>query len=149
MKVYDEISEDELQKIQHKSGRPIPTMCVLTIKYKDGYPDRTKCRIVVLGKQQQHSYNKADKYAPVISQTHFRCLLLLAITCKRKLRQGDVKNAFCNGILPEDEMVVINPPKGCPFSTNNTYWKLNKTLYGLVCSPMHWFNKISEFFHSI
>ena len=112
MKVYDEISEDELHKIQHKSGRPIPTMCVLTIKYKDGYPDRTKCRIVVLGNQQQHTYQKSDKYAPVISQNHFRCLLSLAVKNKRKRRQGDVKNAFCNGILPDNEMVVIKLPKG-------------------------------------
>ena len=43
MQVFDEITKDELNKIQHKSGRPIPTMCVLTIKYKDGYPHRTKC----------------------------------------------------------------------------------------------------------
>ena len=149
MDVYDEIGTDQLNKIRHKCGRPIPTMCVLTIKYKDGYPDRTKCRIVVLGNQQQHSYSRTDKFAPVISQNQFRCLLSLAISKRRKLRQGDVKNAFCNGILPDDEMVVIRPPKGCPFSTSNTYWKLKKTLYGLVRSPMHWYNNISTFFKSI
>lgn len=41
MNVYEEIFEDHLRKIQHKCGRPIPTMCVLTIKYKDGYPGHT------------------------------------------------------------------------------------------------------------
>ena len=120
MQVYNEINDEDLQKIQHKSGRPIPTMRVLTIKYKDSYPDRTKCRIVVPGNQQQHTYNKSDKYAPVISQNHFRCLLSLAVTNKCKLRQGDVKNTFCNGILPDDKMVVIKLPKGCPCSTKNT-----------------------------
>ena len=52
MNVYNEITHGELHKIQHKSGRPILIMCVLTIKYKDGYPDQTKCRIVVLDNQQ-------------------------------------------------------------------------------------------------
>ncbi len=63
MDVYDEISPDEYRWIQHRCGKPIPTMCVLTIKYKNGYPDRTKCCIVVLGKQQEHTYSKKEKYA--------------------------------------------------------------------------------------
>ena len=149
MNIYNEISDSQYRKIQHKCGRPIPTMCVLTVKYKDGYPDRTKCRIVVLGNQQQQAFPKSEKYAPVISQNQFCSILSIAVSHRRKLRQGDVKNAFCNGILPDNEMVVIRPPKGCPFSSPNTYWKLNKTLYGLVRSPMHWYKNISSYFLSI
>ena len=149
MDVYDEISIDEYDRIQHRCGKPIPTMCVLTIKCKNGYLDQAKCRIVVLGNQQDHTYSKNEKYAPVITQNQFRYLLLLAIKHKRFLRQGDVKNAFCNGHLPEDEVVVIRPPKGCPISRPNTLWWLKKTLYGLVRSPLHWFNNISSFFKSI
>ena len=149
MDVYDEISDDEYNKIKHKCGKPIPTMCVLTIKYKNGYPDRAKCRIVVLGNQQQHNFSKGEKYAPVITQNQFRFLLSLAIKNKQILKQGDVKNTFCNGTLPQDELVVIKPPKGCPLSRPNTLWKLKKTLYGLVHSPLHWFNNISTFFKSI
>ena len=85
MDVYDEITHDQYKKIQHKCGRPIPTMCLLTIKYKNGYPDRAKCRIVVLGNQQQQDYIKGEKYAPVITQNQFRCLLALAIRNKRRL----------------------------------------------------------------
>ncbi len=124
MDVYDEISTEEYHRIQHRCGKPIPTMCVLTIKYKDGYPDRAKCRIVVLGNRQEQTYAKNEKYAPVITQNQFRYLLSLAIKNKRVLRQGDVKNAFCNGRLPDDETVVIRPPKGCPLSRPNTLWKL-------------------------
>ena len=53
MDVYNVIISDQLHMIQHKSGRLIPTMCILTVKYKDEYPHCTKCRIVVLGNQQQ------------------------------------------------------------------------------------------------
>ena len=80
MNVYDEISSEQFHKIQHKCGRPIPTMCLLTIKYKNGYLDRAKCRIVVLGNQQQQNYTKGEKYAPVLTQNQFRCLLSLAIS---------------------------------------------------------------------
>ena len=149
MDVYDEISQEDFRKIQHHCGRPIPTMCVLTVKYKNGYPDRAKCRIVVLGNQQQQSYTKGEKYAPVITQNQFRCLLSLAIKHRRRLRQGDVKNAFCNGTLPDNEVVVVTPPKGCPHSKPNTLWRLRKTLYGLVRSPLHWYKNISNFFKSI
>ena len=52
LQVYHEITWEDYKTIQHKCGRPIPTMCVFTVKYKDGYPDRAKSRIVVLGNQQ-------------------------------------------------------------------------------------------------
>ena len=109
----------------------------MTIKYKNGYPDRAKSRILVLGNQQQIKYDANERYAPVLSQVEFRTILSLAIKYKWILRQGDVKNAFCHGILPEDECVVVRPPKGCPHSRPNTLWRLKKTLYGLVRSPLH------------
>jgi hypothetical protein len=56
------------------------------------------------------------------------------------LKQGDCKNAFCRPTLPDDELVVVMPPPGCPISPPGTYWKLKKTLYGLRRSPRHWFN---------
>ena len=67
MNVYENISQDKFRNIQHKSGRPLPTMCVLTIKYKDGYLERVKSRIVILGKQQSTKFTPGDTYAPVIS----------------------------------------------------------------------------------
>ena len=39
MNVYDKIPWEDYCQIQHKCGRPILTVCVLTVKYKDGYPD--------------------------------------------------------------------------------------------------------------
>lgn len=49
-------------------------MCMLTIKNKDGYLDRAKRRIVVLGNQDPTYYTKHEKYAPVLSQNQL-CLL--------------------------------------------------------------------------
>ena len=68
----------------------------------------------------------------------------MAVEDGRKLRQGDCKNAFCNGILPDDEICIVKPPLNCPRSRKGTYWKLNKTLYGLARSAHHWYVKMSE-----
>ena len=66
------------------------------------------------------------------------------------MRQGNVKNTFYNGLLPQDGVIVVKCPVGCPKSSpNNTLWKLKKTLYGLVHTPLHWYNNISTFFQSI
>ena len=54
-------------------------MCLMTIKYKNGYPGWAKSRIVVLGNQQQVKYEANKKYAPVLSQIQFRILLSIAI----------------------------------------------------------------------
>ncbi len=59
--VCEEITLEQVRCIQNKCGRLIPTMCVLIIKSKDGYPHCTKCRIVAIGNQQQHNYSKSDK----------------------------------------------------------------------------------------
>ena len=79
MNVYGEITLEEYSKIKYKCGGVIHMMCLLTIKYKNGYPDRAKCRIVVLGNQQQQNYTKGEKYVPVIMQNQFRSLLSIAM----------------------------------------------------------------------
>ena len=107
LEVYEEITWQDYHKIQYMCGCPIPTMCVLTIKHKDGYAHRVKSRIVVLGNQQTIQYQLNQKYAPVLTQTQFRLILSLTVQHKRYLCQGDVKNAFCNGTLPDDEVVVV------------------------------------------
>ena len=147
--VYDVISQQEYNSYQRQGVTAIPTMCILTIKNKDSHPDRAKSRIVVLGNQDKKYYKKTDKYAPVLTQNQLRLLTALVISKQCSLRQGGVKNAFCNGILPPDETVICIPPKDCPFSTPNTYWKLKKALYGLAKSPLHWFQSIEKVFHSM
>lgn len=45
----------------------------------------------------------------------------LAVHNKRTLKQGDCKFAFIQATLPEDELTIIKPPIGCPFSGPRTY----------------------------
>ena len=120
-------------------------MNIFTIKPNmDGNSVRAKSRIVALGNLEQRLWSRGDQYAPVLSSTGARLLLSMAVNDGRKLKQGDCKLAFCNGILPEDEICIVKPPPNCPRSAKGTYWKLNKTLYGLSRSAYHWFTKISN-----
>ncbi len=73
----------------------------------------------------------------------------MAVASRRPLRQGDCKNAFCQGILPPVEVTIICPPSGDPEAAPNEYWLLKRTLYGLRRSPRHWYDKISAILRSI
>ena len=67
---------------------------------------------------------------------------------RRTLRQGDVKNAFCNGDLPPEETTIVRPPLGDPDADKNEFWLLRKTLYGLRRSLKHWYDKIARILRS-
>jgi Reverse transcriptase (RNA-dependent DNA polymerase) len=145
------IDSTEYKALRDQTGRQaIPSMAVLTIKSDgQGDPVCAKSRIVVLGNQESTSWTKSDCFAPVISTLVIRLMAALAVRHKTVLKQGDCKNAFCHTKLPENEVTIIHPPANCPISKPNTYWKLNKTLYGLQCSPQHWFNTLSKYFRKI
>ena len=147
MNVFDLISEEEYQQLVSKYGenaQAIPSMNLFTVKKdKSGNPVRAKSRIVVLGNLERRIWSREDKYAPVLSSISTRLLVSMACQDGRTLKSGDCKNAFCNGILPDDEICIVKPPKGCPRTPKGYYWKLNKTVYGLCRSPHHWYKKIT------
>ena len=72
--------------------------------------------------------------------------MLMVVKDNRRLKQGDCKSAFCNRILSDDEICIIKPLTGCTHSQPGTYWKLNKTFYGLARSAHHWYTKVSNHF---
>ena len=46
--------------------------------------------------------------------TGLRFLVSLALQHHHGLKQGDCKNAFCQGILPPDKVTIVRPPSGDP-----------------------------------
>ena len=118
-------------------------MNLFTVKSDmDGNPNRAKSCTVALGNLEQRIWPQEDKYALILSVTASRLLGSMAVDDGRRLKQADCKNAFCNGILPNDEICIAKPLIGCPSSSPGTFWKLNKTLYGLTRSAHHWYTKI-------
>ena len=126
-----------------ESAMAIPTMNIFTIKPDMmGNPTCAKSQIVALGNLEQRLWSQEDQYAPVLSATALCLLVSMTVQDGRQLKQGDFKNAFCNEILPDDEICIVKPPAGCPRTAPGTFWKLNKTLYGLTRSAHHWYTKI-------
>ena len=148
---YVKIGLPEYRALRAKGApKAIPTMCVLSIKKDEMLnPLRAKSRIVALGNHEDRVWTKSEKYAPVLRPDSLRLMVSLAVERHRTLKQGDCKNAFCQGILPDDEMTIVKPPIGDPDAVKDEYWLLKKTLYGLRRSPRHWYNKITAVLSSI
>jgi len=136
---YRKITLVEYHTLREKGApKAIPTICVLTIKKDENLlPLRAKSRIVVLGNHEDHLWSKSNRFAPVLRQDSLCFLTSLAVQKRRALRQGDCKSAFCQGVLPPEEITIVHPPSGDPDADPNEYWLLHKTLYGLHQSPRH------------
>ncbi len=104
---------------------------------------------MVLGNLDYHTWSKADTAAPVLSQLELRLLTSLAIYNKKVLKNCDVKQAFIQSKLPEDEEYFLRPPPGCPRSQPGQYWHLLRSLYGLKRAPKLWFNMLSSHLKSL
>ena len=83
-------------------------MCVLTIKKDEQLmPLWAKSRIVVLGNHESRDWSKSNRFAPVLQFDSLRFLVSLSTHHRRALKQGDCKNAFCQGTLPAEETTIV------------------------------------------
>ena len=126
----------------HKKATPkaILTICILSIR-KDEHlmPLQAKSWIVVLGNCESREWSKRDRFTPVLCFDSLRYFVSLAVQRCCGLKQGNCKNAFCQGILPLEEITIVWPPSGDPDAVIDKYWLLQKTLYRLGRSPRHWY----------
>jgi hypothetical protein len=114
------------------------------------HPIRAKSHIVVLGNHEDRAWTKPEKDAPVLRHDSMRLMVSMAMECRCFFKQGDCKNAFCQGIvLPEDEIMIVKPPIGDPDAKEDEYWLLMRTLYGLHRSPCHWYTKFNAALNTI
>jgi hypothetical protein len=145
-----EILTETQYKTLSASAKALPSMAITTIKY-DSFdkPKWAKYCIVVLGNHNHHIWYKSSTVAPVMSQLRLRFLTALAISEKRVFKNCDVKQAFVQSSLPDDEVYYVKPPKGCPRSVLGTYWRLIHSLYGLRRAPKLWFEKLSSHLQSM
>ena len=97
-------------------------------------------RVCADGSRQQYGIDYTDTYAPVISWTTVRILLILSVLLNLKTHQVDYVQAFPQASLPEDETIFMEIPDGY---TPNGHPKtkvlqLLKNLYGLKQAAFHW-----------
>ena len=136
VEVFTEITAKQYKEYFVKYGektRFIPTMNLFIIKPSiDGYLNRAKSRIVALGNLEQRTWSQEDKYSLVLSSTAARLLVSMAVNDGQRLKQVDYKNAFCNSILPDDEICIVQILAGYPRSTRGTFWKLMNYMIRLM-----------------
>jgi hypothetical protein len=141
---YEKFTLAQYQALRGNGApRALPTMRILMIK-----PDEmmellhAKLRIVVFGNHEDCIRTKPKKYAPVLRPDTLHLIISMAVEHHCAVKQGNCKNAFCQDILPRDEITIVKPPIGDPEAPQNEYWILKHTLDGLCCSSQHWYMKI-------
>ncbi|RVW98707.1 Copia protein [Vitis vinifera] len=124
--------------------RPVGCKWIFTIKYKaDGSVERFKARLVARGFTQSYGIDYQETFAPVAKLNTIRILLSLAVNQDWCLQQLDIKNAFLNGDLEEEDYMEI-PPGFEESLAKNQVCKLQKSLYGLKQSPRAWFDRFTK-----
>jgi len=117
---WEVLSEEQFHQlgIAHKA---LPTMAIATFKYDaNNKPKRAKYRLVVLGNLDYHTWSKEATAAPVMSQLELRLLTSLAVYHRRVLKNCDVKQAFIQSTLPENEEYLFTPSSWLsPFQTGS------------------------------
>jgi hypothetical protein len=112
MDTYDTIALAQYCAYHEKGAlQAIPTMCVFTIKLNKMMNSHcAKSCIVVLGNSKDRIWSKPDKYTPILHPDTIRLIVSMAIERQCTLQQGDCKNAFCQRILPLNEITIVTPP---------------------------------------
>lgn len=123
----------------------------------DGFDDKHKTRLVILGCHQKYVTDISKTFAPVVKLTTVRTLLVVTvmedwITCLM-----DVSNAFLHRDLSEVVYMKLPPGYthlGCRITESSSsvsqstipvlVCKLKKSLYGLKQAPRNWFEKLSS-----
>lgn len=115
---------------------PIDGKWVYKIKQgPTGRIERYKARWVAKGFLQKWGVDYEESFAPVAKASTVRVILALAAIYDLDIEQIDVKTAFLNGILPEEETVYVKIPDGYQSlrneDTEGKCCKLLMRLYGL------------------
>jgi hypothetical protein len=130
----------------------LPSTWALLVKWYPGVRfHKTKAKFCARGDQQVEGVDYFDKYAPVVSWSTVRLLLVTSITQGWKSKQVDFSNAFVQADLEEEVYLTLPAGFDGPSGEDrkDVVLKLKKSLYGLVQAPMYWFNFLKAKFESV
>ncbi|KZV80781.1 hypothetical protein EXIGLDRAFT_569675, partial [Exidia glandulosa HHB12029] len=106
---------------------------------------RHKARLVAQGFSQVPGVDYFDTFAPVAKLASIRIVLAMAARLDLELHQIDIKGAYLNGQLTDDEVVYMRQPPGFEApGTAGKVCRLLKTLYGLKQSGRRWYQRLVE-----
>jgi hypothetical protein len=121
----------------------IPGTWALKVKrLPDGSFRKFKARFCVRGDKQIEGLDFFETYAPVVSWTTVRMMLILSTSLNMSTVQVDYSNAFAQAHLKED--IYISVPQGFGSEGGTAVLKLNRSLYGLKQAAICWFDKLRD-----
>ena len=83
-----------------------------------------------------------DTFAPVARLASIRAVLTFVAAEDLETGQIDIKGAYLNGELTDDERIYMRQPPG--YAEGHLFCRLKKTLYGLKQSSHRWYQKLVE-----
>jgi len=111
---------------------------------------RYKACLVAQGFSQIGGVDYDDTYVPVAKLVSMRAVIVMANRLSFKMHQIDIKGAYLNGELQDNEVLYMQHPPG--YKSPNAgmcILRLVKTLYGLKQSGRRWYQKLSSVFKSL
>ena len=106
---------------------------------------RYKARLVAQGFSQIDGIDYDDTYAPVAKLASSRAIIAMANRLKLILHQVDIKGAYLNGVLKEDEVLYMRQPPGYAApDAGKRVLRLQKALYGLKQAGRRWYQTFTD-----
>lgn len=147
--VWDEVPREPWMNV-------LPSTWAFRIKrFPTGAIRKLKARFCACGYRQIKNVDFFETYAPVVSWTTVRLLLILSIELGLATSQVDYTAAFVHAdvqrppdydtMTPEQQRrsgVFVEMPRG--FSRPHTVLRLKKSLYGLKSAPIQFFKFLKE-----
>ena len=111
---------------------------------------RYKARLVAQGFSQIPGVDYFDTFAPVARLASIRTVLAIAAAENLEVHQIDIKGAYLNGKLTENEVIYMKQPPGYPVSSNsNQVLRLLKSLYGLKQAGRRWYQRLVQIMEAL
>ncbi len=121
----------------------LPSTWAFKIKrYPDGSLKKFKARFCARGDRQLEGVDYFETWAPVVQWTTIRIVLILAVKLGFCSAQCNITAAFVHALLPGDELVYVEQPRGFNRQFNHVL-RLRKSLYGLKQAPRHFFHYLT------
>ncbi len=106
---------------------------------------RYKARLVTQGFSQVEGVDYFNTYAPVAKLASIRTILALTAWLNLEIHQIDIKGAYLNSKLTDDEKIYMCQPPGFPLpNAAGKVLCLRKTIYGLKQSGRRWYQKFMK-----
>ena len=104
---------------------------------------RHKACLVAQGFSQVPGVDYFDMFAPVATLSSICTVLATAAHLDYELHQINIKGAYLNGELNDDEVIYMRQPPGFESEAHpNKVCRLRKTLYGLKQSGRRWYQRL-------